>query len=151
MGVLNIINIVETVKQIHKTDVIIVQIGKFYQVYGKDAYIISFIFGYKIQNVQGTKMCGFPVTSIKKVMARLEEKKINYLILDRRNNYEVEERVDNKNLNNYKAMYEKANKYINYKVRIDNIYNYLLKNIEKEEFKNIIGRMEAVAYERGEV
>ena len=60
-------------------------------------------------------------------------KKINYLIVDRRNNYEVDERLDNKNLNNYTKYFEKAKKYISYKTRIDNINNFLLENIDKED------------------
>ena len=38
---MGIINIIKVVKQVHKEDVVLVKIGKFYQVYGKDAYIIS--------------------------------------------------------------------------------------------------------------
>lgn len=37
---IGILNIVKTVKEIHKEDITIVKIGKFYQVYGKDAYIV---------------------------------------------------------------------------------------------------------------
>ena len=34
-------------------------------------------------------------------MARLENEKINYLLVDTRKNYDVDEKYDNKNLNNY--------------------------------------------------
>lgn len=44
---------------------------------------------------------GFPTSSIKKVEARLENKKINYIVLDRKDNYAVNERTDFKNLNTY--------------------------------------------------
>lgn len=36
-----------------------------------------------------------------KVVSTLEEKKINYLIIDPRNNYDVDEKSDNRNLNTY--------------------------------------------------
>ena len=86
---MGIINVVQTIKEVHKYEVILVKIGKFYQVYGKDAYIISYLFGYKLKKVESVMMCGFPLSSIHKVIAKLEEKKVNYLIVDRRNDYEV--------------------------------------------------------------
>ena len=93
-------------------------------------------------------MCGFPQDSYNKVIAKLEEKKINYMILDRRNNYEIDEICDNKNLNTYTTYFEKARKYINLKIRIENINNYLLENIDKQDFKNILNKMEEIINER---
>ena len=37
---MSILNIVKTVKEIHKEEIVFVKIGKFYQVYGKDAYVM---------------------------------------------------------------------------------------------------------------
>ena len=37
-------NVIEVVKQVHKEEIVFVKIGKFYQVYGKDAYIVSYLF-----------------------------------------------------------------------------------------------------------
>lgn len=148
---MGIVRIVKTIKQIHKTDITLVKIGKFYHVYGKDSYIISYFFGYKIKNVENCYMCGFPINSINKVMAKLEENKINYLIVDRRNNYELDTISDNKNLNNYNKYFEKSKKYINYKKRIENVNEFLINNVEKEEFKKIIQEMEKIINERGKV
>ena len=39
-------NIVDVVKKIHREDVVLVKEGSFYHVYGKDAYIISYLFRY---------------------------------------------------------------------------------------------------------
>ena len=96
-------------------------------------------------------MCGFPNSSINKVVARLEEYKINYLKVNRKNNYEVDEISDNKNLNNYIKYFEKAKKFVNNKKRIDDIYNFMIKNIDKEDFKNTIQKMEDVINERRKV
>lgn len=148
---MGIINMIQTIKLVHKLDIILVKIGKFYQVYGKDAYIISYLFGYKLKRVENVMVCGFPLSNVNKIISILEDKKINYLIVDRRNNYEVDERLDNKNLNNYTKYFEKAKKYISYKTRIDNINNFLLENIDKEDFKDIIRKMEDVINERGEI
>lgn len=144
---MGIINMVRTIKEIHKLDIIFIRIGKFYHVYGKDAYIISYLFNYKIKVLEGTAMCGFPLSSISKIIAKLEEMKINYLIVDRKNNYEVEEECNNKNLNNYLEYYEKSKKYINYKSRIDNIYKFMLDNVNNENFIKIIRKMEDVVNE----
>ena len=96
-------------------------------------------------------MCGFPESSKNRVIAKIEEKKMNYIILDRRNNYEVEEINDNKNLNTYSKYFEKARKYINYKIRIDKINNFLIENIGNESFKEIISKMEEIIDERRKV
>ena len=60
------------------------------------------MFGYQIRNIEEqVKECGFPEVAINKVKAKLEDKKINYAIFDRRNNYEEEETCNFKNLNTY--------------------------------------------------
>ena len=53
-----------------------VKVGKFYRVYGKDAYIIAYLFKYKISEENDIMVSGFPTSSIKKIEARLENKKI---------------------------------------------------------------------------
>lgn len=148
---MGIINIVKTVKEIHREDIVLVKIGKFYHVYGKDAYIISYLFQYKLKEIENVFMCGFPIQSISKIMAELETKKINYLILDRRNNYDVDEVSSNKNLNQYSKYLEKSKSYIKYRNRIDNIYKFMLDNIQKEEMKNIIKQMEEIINERRKI
>lgn len=45
---------IQTMKLVHKLDIVLVKIGNFYQVYGKDAYIISYLFGYKLKKVEST-------------------------------------------------------------------------------------------------
>lgn len=41
---MGIINMIKTIKQIHKNDIILLKIGKFYHTYGKDSYIIAYLF-----------------------------------------------------------------------------------------------------------
>lgn len=129
---------IKTIKQIHKEDILMIKVGTFYHVYGKDAYIISYIFDYKLKEEKDTYVAGFPINSLNKVMAHLEELKINYITLDKRNNYDIEEQSNNKNLNNYAKYYEKARKQITYKIRVEKIYNYMKENINKKECKEII-------------
>lgn len=134
MGVKNIIDVV---KKVHREYVVLVKEGSFYHVYGRDAYIISYLLRYKIKEIEGIKACGFPKNSINKVVSKLETNKLNYLILDRRNNYDVEELSDNKNLNKYTDIYEKSKDYINKINRIDNVNQFLINNINQKCFKEI--------------
>ena len=143
---------IETVKEVHKEDVCLFKIGSFYHTYGRDAYILSYMFGYKVKNIgESPKECGFPINVVSKIKARLENNKINYLVIDNRNNFEVDEKSDNGNLNRYSATYEKARNYINYKVRIDGINNFLLENLEKKDFRKLLGKIEEIIYEDREV
>lgn len=124
---MGIINIVKTVKQIHKEYLILIRVGNFYNCYGRDAYIISYLLNYKIillkDNIYN---CSFPKSAYNKVISTLEESKINYIILDKRNNYDVDEKSNNKNLNKYNDIYQIAKKKIARKMRIEKIYKYLL-------------------------
>lgn len=135
---MSVITVIKTIKVIHPESVALVKIGKFYNVYGRDSYILSYLFGYKLKETEGVSTCGFPIESVNKIMAKLENKKINYLLLDRRNNYEVDETSENKNLNTYLKTYEKAKEYINAKNRVNNIYDYLLHNLNNKKLINQI-------------
>ena len=150
---MGVVNVVRNVKRIHEKDIALIRIGKFYYSYGKDAYIMSYIFKYKIMKIEQENIysCAFPQNSFPKVKACLENKKINYIILDRRNNYDVEEKIDNKNLNEYDNYFNKAKKYINKKIRIENIYNYLLLCIDEKEINKSIEKMEEIINERRKV
>lgn len=126
---MSIINIVKNIKQVHPENIILIKIGKFYYSYSKDAYIISYIFGYKLKNIEeNIKVCAFPVFILNKIMAKLEENKINYIIIDRRNNYEVDEKSDNGKLNKYNLYLEKSKKYIKFSTQIDDILKYTSNN-----------------------
>ena len=138
---------IRSIKEIHKYDLCLFKVGAFYHSYGRDSYILAYLFNYKLKdsNIEkGCKECGFPVSTVSKIMARLEEKKINYILIDRRNNYDVDGKMDFGNLNRYQATYEKSNKYVNYKKRIEGINNFLLENLENKEFSSILNKVEDV-------
>lgn len=139
------ITMIRTIKKIHPKDVVLVKIGDFYHVYGKDSYILSYLMGYKLNIIEGNcSSCGFPKKSLPKIEATLENKKINYIVVDRRNNYDVDESSDNKNLNSYDEEFEKAHKFINMKKRINKIYENLITNINKENIKEKICNIEKI-------
>lgn len=110
---MSIIETIKIIKKVQINNIVLLKVGKFIYSYGKDAYIMSYIFKYKIKlNKENIYICGFPKEKLNKVMATLENKKINYAVLDRRNNYRVDEKDDNKNLNKYNEYLEKAIKYV---------------------------------------
>ena len=46
---MSIVTIIQEAKQIHPDYVIMTKVGKFYKVYGKDAYILSYLLQYKVK------------------------------------------------------------------------------------------------------
>ena len=146
---MGIINIVKNVKEIHNKYIVLVKVGTFYYCYGRDSYIISYLFKYKINILKDyTYSCSFPQSAINKVMAMLESNRINYLILDRRNGYEIIQKSDNKNLNKYDKIYEIGKKEKAKKIRIEKIYSYLLQSMEDVE---LISDVEKVIDERRKI
>ena len=146
---MGIINMVQNVKEIHYKYIVFVKVGNFYYCYGRDSYIISYLFNYKINILnQNIYSCSFPQNALNKVIANLEQKKINYLILDRRNNYEIIEKSDNKNLNRYDKFYEIGKKKKVMEMRVEKIRSYLLENMEDKE---LIERIEKAINERRKV
>ena len=139
------VNMIETIKKIHKEDIVLVKVGTFYTAYGKDAYIISYIFGYKLNKIQGIDSAAFPITSLNKVIAILEKNKVNYITLDKRNGYDVEEQSENKNLNNYNKILKKAKTEINYYKRIEKVVE------ELKEDKELLSEVEKLIYERRKI
>ena len=63
------------IKKVHPEDVVCYKVGAFVQAFGKDAYIISYLFGYKLSVAKGEiPTCGFPKRAIGKVCKSLENK-----------------------------------------------------------------------------
>lgn len=149
---MSIIDTIKDIKRVTIHDIVMIKIGKFVYTYGKDACIISYIFNYKIKLVQNNiYVSAFPRNNLNKIIATLENKKINYIILDRRNSYRTDEKSDNKNLNNYDKYLNKAITYVKRKRKIDDIYNILLKEIENDEIEGIIKLIRRVLNERGKI
>ena len=112
----------------HPSCVVMVKIGNFYHMYGKDAYIFSYLLNYKINLKEDIPHCGFPINSISKVENILEKNKINYVLLDRRNNYDEEVKYINKQENKYEKNFERAKKSVNIVMKIQKINQFLIEN-----------------------
>ena len=149
---MSIMNMAENIKQIHPNMVICYRTGEFYSAYGKDSYILSDIFNYKINKIQNNiPRCGFPKNAIKKVMSKLEEKKIDYMFLDVKNNYDVEEKMNNGNLNNYAKILEKSYRKVKTKHKIENIMDILKAQIDEPNFMDKLNKIEDIINENREI
>lgn len=149
---MSIINMAKTIKEVHPDYVIIYKVGEFYNCYNRDAYILSYLMEYSIRAVsKNNYVTGFPKNSLNKVKAKLENRKINYLCLDPRNNYYEDEKSDNGNLNKYNEIFSKANEYVKKKRAIENISDELEEKIDEENFWNIITKIKGTINERGEI
>ena len=140
---------IETIELLNKNNICLIKSGNFYHAFGKDAYILSYFFNYKIDFFKNE--CGFPIVALNRVMATLEENKINYLVIDKRNNFDVDEKQDFKNLNKYEETYLKAKEYVNYKIRIENINKDLIELMNIKDFRKLLGEIENLINERREV
>lgn len=69
-------------KKIFPLYLIMIQSGNFYEVYGEDALILNKIFNYKVKKVSGSFRVGFPLIALNKVIKKLDELKINYVIVE---------------------------------------------------------------------
>lgn len=138
----------KNIKQIYPESVVCYKVGTFYHCYGKDAYIISYLFGYKMK-VSGENImeCGFPIKAISKVMSQLEHHKVDYLMLDPRNNYYEDYKSENGNLNKYEELFEKSYNYMRIANRIDAISNSLKLEISSTKIKDKLRRIEEIINE----
>ena len=89
---MKIVENVRRIKEIHPETIVLIRVGKFYNVYLKDACILSYICDYRINRVGEYYTCGFPISAINKVLRCIELKKISYIVVNKSCNYEVEEK-----------------------------------------------------------
>ena len=149
---MSIVNMAKTIKEVHPDYVIIYKVGEFYNCYNKDAYMLSYLMDYSIRAVsKNNYVTGFPKNSLSKVKAKLENRKINYLCLDPRNNYYEDEKSDNGNLNKYSEVFPNANEYVKKERAIEAISGELEEKINDSEFWNIITEIKGTINERGKI
>ena len=149
---MGVVNMAKTIKQIHPKYVACFKVGNFYNVYGKDAYILAHLFSYSLKFIENNiPTCGFPIQKLPKAKAIFESKKINYIMIDTRNNYDIDEKEDFNNLNKYEEIFEKSHKNLRAKVRIEKVAEELTKCIEKEDFKQKMKKVEEIVYEARKV
>lgn len=137
----------KNIKQVHPDSLICYKSGAFYKCYSKDAYIVAYLFGYKMKMVNDVMECGFPTRILPKLMAKLEQQKVDYLMLDPRNNYYEEEKLENGNLNKYDEIFNKSYGYMRLSNRIDRISEDLKFEISSPKIKEKLRRIEEIINE----
>lgn len=112
--------------------------GKFYNAYEDDAYVIHAALGYKVSNGR----VGFPITAIGRVQNELEERKINYVVIEK--DVEVEKKDFSNNTYNkyFKIGIESVDKIKNYENLILKI-----KELPPEKIDKILDFIERVISE----
>ena len=118
----------------YKEYVIIIKSGNFYTCLDSDAIVMNQIFNYKIVETTNQKKIGFPLNSINKVKVILEEKQVNYIIVEE----EIIEKRKNKK-NNYKKFLNKIEEYIK---QIDKINEILRNNVNNSKIEKLLKKIE---------
>lgn len=149
---MGLVEMAKRLKDVHPNYIMLFKSGTFYKAFGKDAYILGAMFNYNIHIVnENVTTCGFPITAEKRVRTKLEESKINYKIIDPRNDYKVDISEDYKNLNNYEDEFKKDFTIIKQKKVITRITEELTLYIDNPNFKEIIRKIEDILDEAREV
>ena len=105
-------NTIDVIKKLHPQTVILLQISSLYHTYGNDAQIMSYLFGYQInQNANGYNECVAPKKAINNILKTLEYNKINYITIVRSQNYEIDQKQIYDGQNQYATIYKKSRKY----------------------------------------
>lgn len=135
------------IKELNPNSLILLKMGSFYHAYGKDAYLLAYLFGYQVKTLDGSlSTCGFPVSALGKVERELDDRKINHIQISRADNYAVEDDISYKSDNQYSEYTDKAYKYILKKNKIDAFSEYLLENINNDNFYEKMVRIEEILY-----
>lgn len=112
------------------------KIGKFYNIYGDGAIILNYLFGYKIL-IDGK--VGFPESALIKVINTIEDKKIDYQIINKDGNDVIKKYG---NFNNYNKILKQALEYRNIKSRIERIQELINNVNDVTILERIIGVVE---------
>lgn len=117
---MSVINMINNIKDLFPEYVVFVKIGTFYECYNNDSYIMSYLFKYKLKTlISRDTTCGFPINSINKIKYVLESRSINYLIVDKKHNYEEIEKMNYKKKNKYNELLTDSINYVDMINRID--------------------------------
>ncbi len=128
----------------YPNSILLVSSGNFYNVYGKDAYILCYLFRFKcIHKVYITEKekevyvpkTGFPKNSLDKVLLDLENKKVNYVIKAKDKNDIVQ---NFKKLNTYEKRYIASKNYCMNKIKLNEIIEQCDALCGKKEFSNVL-------------
>ena len=107
----------------YRNYLILIKIGSFYECFEKDALIINKLFYYKLKRINNSFKLGFPIKAIDKIILKLNEENINYLVVD--------EKILKKEFkeSNYLKYNFNMEEILYNTIRIEKIIDYLNNNI----------------------
>lgn len=138
---MSMLNMYNEIKTIHPNYVIIIKSGTFFETLNNDSYILSNICNYKIKDKTNYIECGFPKIVLPKVLSKLEQKKVNYIVLDSSDNYDELERYNHEDLNKYDYYLEKGKREYKRKLTIEEFNNYLIQNVERKFMDKLLSQI----------
>ena len=112
--------------------------GKFFEVYGYDAFMFGYLFDYKVLQNGKTYKCGFPDSSITKITNKLSDLKISYQIIYRGRNPFVK---DFKKINQYSKFKLITLQKLDIKERMDALVEKV-KSLNEEQAKKVMLELE---------
>ena len=112
--------------------------GKFFEVYGYDAFMFGYLFDYKVLQNGKTYKCGFPDSSLTKITNKLSDLKISYQIIYRGRNPFVK---DFKKINQYSKYKLIALQKLDVKERMDALVEKV-KSLSEEQAKKVMLELE---------
>ena len=115
--------------------------GIFYEVFDNDAYIMHYLFSYKISN---TGKIGFPISAKNKVINILDSKKINYTFIEPNGDNLTK---DFKGNNKYDDILKKSLAIIDKEKMINNIKTEINK-LDKNKLKELFDLIKDFIYEK---
>lgn len=83
------------IKNRNNDSIVMIRSGVFYETFNDNAYIINYLFNYKIKKLSNCIMVGFPISIIGNIKEKLNNEQLNYVIADNGNNYRSNKNKDN--------------------------------------------------------
>lgn len=121
-----------------KYNIITQSSGKFFEVYGYDAFMFDYLFDYKVLQNGKTYKCGFPDSLITKITNKLSDLKISYQIIYRGRNPFVK---DFKKINQYSKYKLITLQKLDIKERMDALVEKV-KSLSEEQAKKVMLELE---------
>lgn len=133
------IDLFRILKLDYKEYVILFKSGSFYISFDEDSIILNKLFNYKIINLKNNIKIWFPLGNIDIVLNKLENLKINYIIIDNKNIINKYENENNVFSNYTSSVYE----VININNRIEKIVDKL-KSIDSDSINGVLNQIEII-------
>lgn len=129
----------EIYKLTYKEYLVLLKSGNFFIALNNDAIVMNNVFKYKIIRSKNFIKSGFPLGTLDKVIDRLKNEEINYVLID--DDVILKEKFKN---NNYSKFVTKIDNYEIILNRINVINDILKKNLSNPNIKNILNEVEGI-------